>query len=134
MKSRLTEKISILRKRLGYTQEEFAELLGIKRSRYANWEQTGKFPFERIVKIAGILGMSLDELLEDTDLEARTRPVPIVEPILGGPDQLHNIKPATELKLNSTEKSVIRIYRTLKKEQQQEVFDLINKFYKGNKG
>ena len=53
-----------LRFRYGLTQNELAEIIGIKRNTYSDWE-TGKTEpsFENLIKLADLFEVSLDCLL-----------------------------------------------------------------------
>lgn len=60
----LGEKIYTLRSRAGYSQENFAEALGVSRQSVSRWENDIAVPdTEYLVKISRLLGASLDELL-----------------------------------------------------------------------
>ena len=53
------------RKRAGYSQQAFAEALGIERSRLAQWEARAIWPSASwLPKMADLLGCSIDELYE----------------------------------------------------------------------
>lgn len=61
----LGEKIRILRERKGYSQTEFAEVIGVSRQSISKWENGESTPDAYNLKsIANILNVSLDELLE----------------------------------------------------------------------
>ena len=53
------------RRRAGYTQDTFAEALGIDRARLANWERNAIWPSAGwLPAMADLLGCSIDELYE----------------------------------------------------------------------
>lgn len=57
------DNIKRLRKNKGLKQQEIAELLGIKRNTYSDWENGKTEPsFENLVKLADLLEVSLDWL------------------------------------------------------------------------
>ena len=57
------EKLKVLRKKQGLTQQEIAELLGVKRNTYSDWENGKCKPnYEKLEKIADFFGVSLDWL------------------------------------------------------------------------
>lgn len=57
------EKLKMLRKKKGLTQQEIAELLGVKRNTYSDWENCKCKPnYEKLEKIADFFGVSLDWL------------------------------------------------------------------------
>ena len=65
------EKIYALRTQAGYSQEEFAELIGVSRQSVSKWETSAVMPdTEYVVKICKILSVSTDTLLMDDDLQA----------------------------------------------------------------
>ena len=62
---KLYENLSSLRKQKGYSQEEFAYLLGVSRQSVSKWESGASIPeLERLVEIANIFEVSLDELVK----------------------------------------------------------------------
>ena len=69
---KLYEKITVLRKQRGLSQEELANLLEISRQSVYKWEQGVSYPeIEKIKKLATIFGVSCDALLDDDiDLSA----------------------------------------------------------------
>lgn len=68
----LSEKIMLLRKQNGWSQEELAEKLGISRQSVSKWESTASLPdLDKIIKMSEIFGVSTDYLLKD-DLEEAT--------------------------------------------------------------
>lgn len=57
------DNIKRLRKNKGLKQQELAEILGIKRNSYSDWENGKTEPrFENLVKLADLLDVSLDWL------------------------------------------------------------------------
>ena len=57
------EKLKILRKKKGLTQQEVADLLHVNRVTYTNWEKGNREPnFEKLEKIADFFSVSLDLL------------------------------------------------------------------------
>lgn len=69
----LSEKILMLRKKQGWSQEEFAEKLGVSRQSVSKWESASASPdISKLVEIADIFGVSTDYLLKDSD-----NPVPV---------------------------------------------------------
>lgn len=57
------DNIKRLRKNKGLKQQEIAELLGVKRNTYSDWENGKTEPsFENLVKLADLLDVSLDWL------------------------------------------------------------------------
>ncbi len=59
------EKISALRKKYGYKQEELAELLGVSRQAVSRWESDCAFPeTEKLLKMSKLFDCSVDYLLK----------------------------------------------------------------------
>ena len=66
MKMILSEKITMLRKKNGWSQEELAERLDISRQSVSKWESGASIPdLERIVNMSQIFGVTTDYLLKD---------------------------------------------------------------------
>ena len=58
--------LSELRKSHGYTQESFADAVGVSTSVLCKWEQKRQMPsYENLRKIKRLLCCSYDELLEE---------------------------------------------------------------------
>lgn len=58
-----SERIKRLRKNKGLKQQELAEILGIKRNTYSDWENGKTEPrFDNLVKLADLFDVSLDWL------------------------------------------------------------------------
>lgn len=59
------KKLAKLRKAYGYTQIDFAEKLGVKRSVIADYERDkARINVDLLLKIANIINVSLDEILD----------------------------------------------------------------------
>lgn len=69
---KLYEKISILRKRHGMSQEELADRLDVSRQSVYKWEQGVSYPeIEKLKKLSQIFNVSIDALLnDDADISA----------------------------------------------------------------
>lgn len=62
----LADKIILLRKKNGWSQEQLAEQLGISRQSVSKWESGVSIPdLDKIIKISNLLGVSTDYLLKD---------------------------------------------------------------------
>lgn len=62
----LAEKISILRKQNGWSQEELAEKLGISRQSVSKWELGAAIPdIDKIINMSKLFSVSTDYLLKD---------------------------------------------------------------------
>ena len=65
----LADKILMLRKKLGYSQEELASQLNVSRQSISKWEQAQSVPeMDKIIKLSELFEVSIDYLLKD-DLE-----------------------------------------------------------------
>ena len=68
MKDNFANQLKIHRKKLGISQEELAERLGITPQSVSKWESGKSYPdTTKLVEIAGILGVSLDTLVFGND-------------------------------------------------------------------
>lgn len=64
---KLCDKITKLRKRKGYTQEELASIMEVSRQSVFKWESGENTPdLEKIKKLTKVFNVSFDELLDDT--------------------------------------------------------------------
>ena len=71
----LAEKITLLRKKNGWSQEELAQELGVSRQAISKWESAQSTPdLNRILALAKIFDVSTDILLKD-DAELETAPL-----------------------------------------------------------
>ena len=65
----LADKIIILRKKFGWSQEEFAMRMNVSRQAVSKWEQAQSVPdLDKILLMANVFGVSTDSLLKD-DIE-----------------------------------------------------------------
>ena len=65
---KLEEKITLHRKRNGWSQEELAFRLDVSRQAVSKWEMGSSVPdLDKIIKLADLFGVSVDELVRDTD-------------------------------------------------------------------
>ena len=62
----LAEKITMLRKKNGWSQEDLAMKLDISRQSVSKWESTASIPdLDKLIKLSEIFGVSTDYLLKD---------------------------------------------------------------------
>ena len=62
------EKLQILRKNKGYTQEALAEKLGVSRQAVAKWESGQIYPdISNLIQISDLMSVSVDYLVKDQD-------------------------------------------------------------------
>ena len=63
-----SEKLQILRKNKGLTQEELAEKLGVSRQAVAKWETSLVYPdIYNLIQISNLMNVSVDYLVKDQD-------------------------------------------------------------------
>ena len=80
----MAEKITMLRKRSGWSQEELAEKLGVSRQAVSKWESGASLPdLDRTVKMSQLFCVSTDYLLKD-EIEEVTLPEGELAPESGG--------------------------------------------------
>ena len=61
-------KLSKLRRENNYTQEQFADMLGVSRQAVSKWENGTAYPeTDKLLKISGVFGCSIDYLLKDEE-------------------------------------------------------------------
>ncbi len=64
-----SEKLHTLRKEKRYSQEEFAELIGVSRQAISKWESGQSYPeLNNLILISQILGVSIDYLVKDEEI------------------------------------------------------------------
>lgn len=86
------EKVALLRKKQGLSQEELAEKLGISRQSVYKWEQGVSMPeLDKIVKLANIFSVSCDLLLNDNkDIADEMQPyVPVYRKVFDSQNKLN---------------------------------------------
>lgn len=67
----LADKIILLRKKLGWSQEQLAEQMDISRQSVSKWESGASIPdLDKIIKLSKLFGVSTDYLLKDEIEEA----------------------------------------------------------------
>ncbi len=72
-----SEKLQLLRKNKGLTQEELAEKLGVSRQAVAKWEAGQVYPdISNLIGISSLMNVSVDYLVRDQDCAVR----PCAEP------------------------------------------------------
>ena len=62
----LADKIIKLRKKAGWSQEEFAELMDVSRQSVSKWEGAQSIPdYNKLIKMSGLFGVTIDYLLKE---------------------------------------------------------------------
>ena len=70
------DKLILLRKKKGLSQEELAEKLGVSRQSVSKWESNNTYPeTDKIIQICNIFDCSMDDLINDkvTDINQASR-------------------------------------------------------------
>ena len=71
------EKLALLRKRKGMTQEQLSETLNVSRQSVSRWEMDAAFPeTDKLIKISKLFDCSIDFLLNDSIQEMEKSAVP----------------------------------------------------------
>lgn len=74
------EKISLLRRKKGITQEQLAEMLLVSRQSVSKWEKDITFPeTDKLILLSKLFACSIDFLLNNNDHEEDIQPCPSVE-------------------------------------------------------
>ncbi|MDR2898679.1 MAG: DUF5680 domain-containing protein [Spirochaetaceae bacterium] len=72
------EKLQILRRDKGLSQEKLAELLDVSRQAVAKWEGGLAYPeTDKLIQLSNLLGVTIDSLLKDNDEHGK----PLVAPV-----------------------------------------------------
>ena len=82
----LADKITALRKKAGWSQEELAEQLGVTRQSVSKWEGAQSVPdMDKVVQMSRLFGVTTDFLLKDelSKEEDYTRENKAKSPIIG---------------------------------------------------
>ena len=71
---RLADKIYNCRRQKGYSQEQFADLLGVSRQSVSKWETGEAMPdINKLVSIANIFGVTTDWLLSHDEVSVEPK-------------------------------------------------------------
>ncbi len=82
----LADKITALRKKAGWSQEELAEQLGVTRQSVSKWEGAQSVPdMDKVVQMSRLFGVTTDFLLKDelSEEEDYTRENKAKSPVVG---------------------------------------------------
>ena len=82
----LADKITALRKKAGWSQEELAEQLGVTRQSVSKWEGAQSVPdLDKVVQMSRLFGVTTDFLLKDelSEEEDYTRENKAKSPVIG---------------------------------------------------
>ena len=122
-KETINSRIASYRKLAGFTQEEAAQLLNMKRNTYARMEKMGNPSPEQLKQIAELYRISVAMLLYGEDFAAN---------IDSRADKLTFKQPDNKdiYPLSPTEINAIRIVREFESSDAQKIVDLINEIYR----
>ena len=72
----ISDKIMLLRKKRGLSQEELADMLDVTRQSVSKWESGQSVPdIQKIVQLSAIFGVSCDSLLKDEPINDLAKPI-----------------------------------------------------------
>ena len=75
------EKLTKLRRSQNYTQEQFADLLGVSRQAVSKWESGAAYPeTDKLIRIGEMFDCSIDYLLKDSMEDISPMPLPEAKP------------------------------------------------------
>jgi transcriptional regulator with XRE-family HTH domain len=71
---KFSEKLQILRKEKGLSQEKLAELLSVSRQAVSKWESGQTYPeIEKLIVLSDLFEITLDDLLRDRNTEVENK-------------------------------------------------------------
>ncbi|MDO4419899.1 MAG: helix-turn-helix transcriptional regulator [Ruminococcus sp.] len=115
MSKQLGNKLSFLRSRNGFTQNQIAEQINVDRSTYSNYERAVTEPdVKTIKKLAKIFGVDVNELLSYADEKPRVAD--------GGGMAVYS--------LTKEEKEFLVCFRMLNGDEKQDIHSRMKKFIK----
>ena len=110
------ERLTELRSKLGLSQEQMADELGVKRSTYAKWEKDTNKPTRKLKDIAAYFHVTTDYILGRTDVGDQPPAAPASTP-----------------PLSPQEQDLLRKYRVLTSDHQGAVDNQLDYFYAQDK-
>lgn len=116
------------RKKLNYNQSAMAELIGITRDCYAKYETSIVPPVDKLIAIAKVLNISVDELIGVEDTYVTSRPATptfrfaTVHPYSSSmePDSYDNL-----IELSETEADLLLKFRESSEEKQKAILAIL---------
>lgn len=129
----VNQRIAGYRKLAGFTQEQAANLLNMKRSAYARMEKYGNPSPEKLKQIAELYRVSVATLLYGADNGYHNYRKADDELSDIPPLSLETNKDSDILPLTLTESNAIRIVRRLKTSDVEKIIDFINEIYQDSK-
>ncbi len=123
----IREKVVDLRKKMGYNQNDIARLLDMNRNTYAYQEKNTSFSPETLVKLANILEVTPNDILLPKKNEPLFVPIEQQQPILRTPNE--DLGKRLDSNFSTDETNLVKTFRMLRKKQQIEVLEYVNKLY-----
>lgn len=137
MDNSINKRVCSFRKLANLTQAETAEKMNMKCSTYSQMERKGKISAERLIRLAKIFGIKPEILLfggaiETPQIIEPEEPKKTIEPVtLNQPPII--IDPPPPFIPTKNEENYIKILRTLKPEDRDEVIKFLELKYKNSK-
>lgn len=122
IKNPINQRIAKYRTLAGYTQETAAQALGLKKNTYARMERIGSPKPHQLKEIANLYGVSTDDILYDTNEFADSAVTLNDKPTQPSADPMPGF--------TVNEKNIIKLLRTIPRERQLEIIEIINEYYK----
>ena len=125
----VNKRIREARKKMGYTQGQLAEYMGMKCSTYSQMERKGSISVKRAKMLAEILDTDPDYIIygqqKNNTIDFTIEKAPSL-PVNDPQDFLEKIKNGQEeLVLTNREKNIIKNYRELKENDKKDLWDYI---------
>ncbi|MBE6799223.1 MAG: helix-turn-helix domain-containing protein [Ruminococcaceae bacterium] len=117
-----------LRKKLHYNQTAMAELIGVTRDCFAKYETTIIPPVDKLVAIAKVLDVSVDELVGVGGTYQPSRPITPVVTFAAVNPYLSNVEPGSYdniIELSETEADLLLKFRETSEERQQKILKIL---------
>ncbi|MEE1075325.1 MAG: helix-turn-helix domain-containing protein [Acutalibacteraceae bacterium] len=143
MNETINQRIFYYRKLAGITQAEAAEQMGMKLSTYSQMERKGKITTDKLLKIAKILNVNSDILLNGSKAVHNSENVAPVETeakVSDTPAKSNNVLKSPVITIpddtyipTNRELSTMQMIHNLPKHVQEEIFTFIHKKYEENR-
>ena len=142
MDKEINKRIVIYRKLANLNQIQVAELMGMKASTYSQMERSGSITTDRLLRLAEIFNVSVNDLLFDQQKQnvepeppKQIFPVPDPAPINKLHESIVDIF-SNNINLDNLsirDRNMIKMYINFKKSDQQKVCNLVEEIYHNNK-
>jgi transcriptional regulator with XRE-family HTH domain len=121
-------KIVELRKKLNFDQTAMAELIGVTRDCFAKYETTIVPPVDKLIAIAKVLDVSVDELIGVNDTYQPSRPIPPAVTFAAINPYLSNFESGNYdniIELSESEADLLLKFRESSEEKQRAILALL---------